>query len=920
VDLFRRPGVNEPTPRPGHLHTPDFLDLLHDLLPPDPATARRLRQAAAALPEAGTTFQGFTLVRELGRGTFGRVFLARQPDVADRPVVVKVAADVGGEVRVLAQLRHTNVVPVYSVHAAGPLQVVCMPFLGERTLADVVLGTQTRGALPASGAELALLCRGSDTAPGLPAYPALEQLQALSYVDAIVWLAGRLAEGLAYAHAHGIVHCDLKPANVLLTASGEPMLLDFNVADDTKGRAGAAVAVAGGSLPYMAPEQLAVFSGRPAAVDARCDLYSFGVLLYELLTGRSPFAVPGECDPAFFARACQDRTAPPPRLRDHNPAVPPALEAIVRRCLEPDPDRRYPSAAALLEDLRCQRDHRPLRHAGNPSARERLAKFARRHPGLTSATGVAALAAGLLVAVAGLALAYRQRVAESDARAAAVAAWEVFRADARAAQFRLLARPGESEPLRQGEALARTALGRYGALDRPDWADEPLVTALPAAERDQLRDTAGELLLLLARAEALPAAGDTPADRRTRLDEAWRLNALAEACAPELADGPGLWAQRADLAAARGDGAAAADCRARAAALPLHTARDHYWRASELVAQGRLRAALPLLDEATRREPRNFWAWLLLGNVHYGQGQLARAEAGYDVGIALWPEFPWVWFNRGLARLQQKDYARAARDFDRCLELRPDAAEAHVNRALAEQGGGRLDAAERDLTRALELGAAESRLYFLRGRVRAQRGDTAGAAADRAEGLRREPADEKSWLARGLARMGCDPEAALADFTQALRANPRSAAALQNQAHVLAERLRRTEEALTALDRAVELLPESGELRCSRGVLLARLGRRDAAHRDARDALVRDPGPARRYQAACVYALTARDHPGDGTQALHLLAGALRDGYGHDLLAADADLDALRGDSEFRRLAAAAAALRPTNDASPKCR
>jgi serine/threonine protein kinase len=570
VDLGRGPSGGGPAPRPRCRRASDELDRLRDVLRNDPATAHRLGEAAAAMPRAGATFHGFQLVRELGRGTFGRVFLARQPDVADRPVVVKVAADVGGEVRALAQLQHANIVPVYSAHAAGPLQVVCMPYLGEHTLADVIARIERRGALPASGAELVRLCRDTDAGHGLPACPALEQLQALSYVDAVLWLAVRLAEGLAFAHARGIVHCDLKPANVLLTAAGEPMLLDFNVADDTKRHAGAAVAVAGGSLPYMAPEQLAVFHGWSAVVDARCDLYSFGVLLYELLTGRLPSAESG----------------PPPRLCPHNPDVPPALEAIVRRCLEPDPARRYPSAAALLDDLRRQQGHRPLRHAGNPSPSERLAKFSRRHPGLTTVTRVAVLAGVLLVAGAGVALAYRHRLA----------------------------------------------------------------------------------------------------------------------------------------------GAAAA---------------------------------------------------------------------------------------------------------------------------------------------------------------------------------------EQYWLACGTARLAGEPEAALDDFAQALRVNPRSAAALQHQAYVLAERLHRPEEALQALDRAVELLPESGEVRGGRGVLLARLGRRDDAHRDARDALARDPGPARRYQAASVYALTARARPEDRAEALHLLAGALRDGYGHDRLAADGDLDALRDQPEFRRLAAAAAALRP---------
>jgi tetratricopeptide (TPR) repeat protein len=260
--------------------------------------------------------------------------------------------------------------------------------------------------------------------------------------------------------------------------------------------------------------------------------------------------------------------------------------------------------------------------------------------------------------------------------------------------------------------------------------------------------------------------------------------------------------------------------------------------------------------------------------------------------------------------LQQKDYARAVDDFTRSLDLRPDVAEAHVDRALAEQGRGRLAEAEADLTRAIDLGARQTRLYFLRARVRTRRGDAAGAAADRAEGQKREPGDEKSRVARGIDRLARDPDGALADFVAAERLNPRSVVALQNQAHVLGERLNRPADAIAALDRAAALRPESGDILCGRGVLLARLGRYDAARRDADAALRSDPSPARRYQAACVYALTSPDRASDALQALSLLAGALRDGYGHDILASDHDLDPLRDRAEFRRLTDAAAALR----------
>jgi tetratricopeptide (TPR) repeat protein len=196
----------------------------------------------------------------------------------------------------------------------------------------------------------------------------------------------------------------------------------------------------------------------------------------------------------------------------------------------------------------------------------------------------------------------------------------------------------------------------------------------------------------------------------------------------------------------------------------------------------------------------------------------------------------------------------------------------------------------------------------MRAIVRDRLGDKAGAAADRAAGLRERPTDDLSWVARGMARLATDLQAALADFEEALKLDPRSQSALQNKAHVLGK-LGRTEEAVKALDTAVALYPDFVPARSGRGVLLARLGQRDAALRDAREALRRDTKPTTLYQAAGVYALTSQQAPDDRREAFRLLAAALRQGFGFDLLAIDRDLDPVRADPEFNELVAAAKAL-----------
>src|SRR5262245_35266764 len=431
--------------------TPPGARFFHDLHHADAAAADRLAEGLVRMPEVGSEFLGFRLLGELGRGAFARVFLAEQAALASRRVALKVSPDAGAESQKLAQLQHTHIVPIYSVHRADPLQAVCMPFFGALTLADVLRDLHARPSLPQSGLELfstlnerqhQVQTHRSEIRPpiapgGGEAEPVvvranpqatLKKLQGLSYVEAVVWLGQCLADGLAHAHERGILHRDLKPANVLLTDEGQPMLLDFNLAEDTKLRNSAAAALIGGTLPYMAPEHLQAFRTVPgiraraavSEVDTRADVYALGIILYELLAGRFPFASkPSGATPADIDRVVglllEERSRPPGPARQWNPAVSPAVDAILRRCLEPDPSRRYQSARQLQEDLQCQLDSLPLKHTREPSLRERLRKQLRRSPRLLP-RALAAIAVLLLVAALGFALRTRHLSRVEDAR------------------------------------------------------------------------------------------------------------------------------------------------------------------------------------------------------------------------------------------------------------------------------------------------------------------------------------------------------------------------------------------------------------------------------------------------------------------------------------------------------------------------
>lgn len=881
--------------RQQHQETPgslDHADWLLSLERDDPEAAKLFADMVPR-PACGSDFLGFHLVRELGRGTFGQVFLAEQVGLANRPVALKVGSDLFAESQTLAQLQHSNIVPVYSAHRHGTLQAVCMPFFGATTLADVLRAMQKQGGVPTQGNALWSTLRDTNsqtpsTEPTLPEvtpHPtprSLASLRTLSHVEAVVWIAARLADGLAHAHERGILHQDLKPANVLLADDGTPMLLDFNLAQNARLRNGIP-AILGGTLPYMAPEHLEAFRDGSKTVDARSDIYALGLILFELLAGQAAFPVRVGKLREQMPHLLADRQAGPPSARRLNPAVPHAVDALVRRCLHPDPAQRYQQARELQEDAQRHLDDLPLWHTPDPSFVERAGKFWRRHPRLVWG-GLAALCALVGATLLYLYTNLSRHTERVEARNTRLEHREELR-DARI----LLGLPfPDATEWAEGAALCRRALGRYGLPDAAAW--EQHLRGLPAEERAAVRAELGELLLLLARATW----------QSGHADAALRHNAAAEALVapPERRS---VLLQRALLCRLLGREADAQALLAEGRALPLQTARDRYVLAGEYASQGAVLEATRLLEEATALEPSNAAAWAAWGACASALGQQQAAVAAYTTCIALRPGFWRAYLWRAQAHLELHDPVRAEADCTAVLAARPGFAAALTVRALARLARKNLLGAEADATEALRA-SEHTRLYFIRARIRQQANDAAGADADRAEGLRREPADELSWIARGVARLPGDPTAALADFDKALALNPWSRSAAQNKAHVLAEHLHQPEAASAVLAPVVQRYPDYTEARIGRAVLLARLGRRTLALADAAEALRRDTRPLVQYQAGCVHALTARQEPADQAEAFRLLYRALRGGFGADLLARDDDLKSLRGHAEFRRL------------------
>jgi len=313
-----------------------------------------------------TSPAGYEILRELGRGGMGVVYLARQTALG-RLVALKMILAGGHasptargrfvqEGRAVAALEHPNVVRVYEAGEHDGLPYLAMELCEGGSLADRI---RDRPLPPGDAARL----------------------------------VERVARGVAAAHAAGLVHRDLKPDNVLLArastteGSEQPKVTDFGLAKQVECAGPTVSGSVLGTPSYMAPEQ-----AEGKAVGPACDVYALGAILYECLTGRPPFRAA-----TVLETLHQVRSQEPAPARQVNPAVPRDLETIAARCLRKEPGRRYASAAALADDLAAFLAGRPIQ-ARPVGAVERAVLWTRRNR--TVASLIAAVALALVVGTA----------------------------------------------------------------------------------------------------------------------------------------------------------------------------------------------------------------------------------------------------------------------------------------------------------------------------------------------------------------------------------------------------------------------------------------------------------------------------------------------------------------------------------------
>jgi serine/threonine-protein kinase len=667
-------------------------------------------------PEAPREIGPWRLVAAIGTGGMGRVWLAERADGEyEQKVAIKIAAGALGdpdarrraeaERRILASLEHPSITRVIDggTTAAGQPYVV-MEYV--------------------DGVPIDRWCRE----------------QRLGPVDRVRLFLGVL-DAVAVAHRALVVHRDLKPSNVLVDRSGAPRLLDFGIARPLVGDEAVTVAQFGPMTPaYASPEQLA---GRP--LTTACDVWSLGVMLHELLTGRLPFEAEG-ADPATWLARIEARSATrlsprvdperldldPARVATWRRALRGDLERIVACALALEPERRYPSVEAFSADLRRWLAHEPVAaRAGGIGYR--LGKFARRH-WLAAGASVAALLALTLGLIATTGLAREARLAAARAEAAGAFLGEVI---------------SWADPFQSGgETTLRAALERA----RGDLGDR--FAGQPALE-------AGIRLALARGFVSQQALADARA-------EAERALALARRGTPDQADAEAVlasidWSEgRTDLAASRYRAALAiyADdpglARRRGSAHNDHSALlnelgDYKAALAEAEAALALSDGIPARERAVRLTNRAY--------AEDGLGRIAESEASYREAIALLevglPETAMslsITLNNLGQLLHGADrHAEALPLMEQSLRMRETALPAgHVafaipfaNLADLRLALGRIDGAREAVSRAVAIAdaglapdyAPRGNIHVIAARIAAAAGDTPAARHHASEAL-----------------------------------------------------------------------------------------------------------------------------------------------------------------------------------------
>ncbi len=693
-------------------------------------------------PEIGDQVGDLRIVREIGRGAFGRTYIALQHSLAQRPMVLKVTPLGQHEHLSLAKLQHMHIVPLYFEQEipARSYRVLGMPYLGGGSLARILEDLAPIPVTERQGYQIVDAIDGCSAA--LPKAdstkgPFREYFNKSSYVRSVCLIGYCLAEALHYAHDRGLVHLDVKPSNVLLAGDGQPMLLDFHLAQAPINAGEPLPERLGGTPEFNSPEQNAAMDAMRSggkitrSVDGRSDVYSLGLLLYEMLGGDQG-----------TGRSTQRRA-----LEICTPSVSPGLSDIVAKCLAYKPSDRYADAASLAVDLNRHLKDQPLLGVRNRDYHERWAKWRRRSPAALShlllgfgSLAVAVATAAILWFVLtnrshaidtalrdGNALFRNQRYREAvklfdqgldlagrfpvkeDKRSVLKAARSLAHKAQTADELHGIVEGIRAQmgiaPFSPEDATRYVARGRIIWQARGLLQDNEAGGALPEPLADQARADLLDLATTLASLSVKSQGGrpDRSAlkDAVSLLREAQREIRASPALVRDL-----LEYERALYGPSVG----------RTAIPAPRTASDFYNLGLSYFRTGDYVPALDAFQRAIDLKADDFWSYFSMAACAYRLGRFQEALEALNICVALAPVTAECYLNRAWVLEALGQPSRAIEDYSRALEHSPKLTDAARDRGALHAREGHYKEAIRDLEYALSTTSSPSSV----GRIESQ--------------------------------------------------------------------------------------------------------------------------------------------------------------------------------------------------------
>ncbi len=810
-----------------------------------------------ALQDPAKRFGKYVLVRLLGKGGMGEVFLAWDSSLA-RHVALKFLSGQAvlekarflREAQLAARLKHPHIVSVYEAGEIEGRAYIALEYVQGRTL----------------------------DACDLPLEKSLSVM-----ADA--------AEAVHHAHEQGVIHRDLKPQNLMLDAKGRVYVMDFGLALQVEAPSGMSLSGAIlGTPAFMSPEQA---RGEREKVDRRSDVYSLGTTLYALLTGRPPASGKAVLD--VIQKVAEGRIEAP---RKKKPSIPAEVETLVLKAMELEPPRRYATALEMAQDLRRYLQGEAI-EARPASTVYRARKKLLKHRWVALASAAAIL---LATAFGGYVLV--QRRIEDRQRVE-------YKAKAEEAETQ-----GRLEDALQCYAKLQTLdpqdktleVKRKGIETR---LDEDRKRMEADKQRAVDRQKAGEVYNRLGRELGELRMGTYRKGFRLGEAEFRQYETIRETCRAEMQrsgeSAEGWWVVArcteelgnvTDALEAYDKGLAVDPAHGMCLLGGAHLLLDRSWTIQGSNAD--LNQALALLERGVQAEvlsaidldlARGYamalrkaadaapycdemlkkWAGKAFAEeFHLIKGYACRERAGLvqaaTVALEVRPSFYKAICDRGLAKAGSGDPAGGVADLDRALEIHPRYVLALLSRAQTQKGQGNLKAALMDYEQALRLDPRCSSAYCGRGNVKQDLRDFEGAIADYDETIRLQPNYAMARSNRALAKEASgDLRGALSDYDEALRSGSKSAALCLNRAN-LRKDLGDFKGALADYDDVIRMAPESSPAYVNRGLAKVGLGDFKAA--------IADYDKAIRLEPAHPYAYCNR---GTARQTLGDLQGALKD-------------------------------------------